>query len=216
MKVKEICDYSGSTLLGMNGGMVESPDSKRIIYARKADLTKPETEIWICDRNFENHRKVYDVHCGNHNGPSATFITNSLIVFRDVEFEGIAGKEPSICVFRILNVDTGEVKYKIRGKESHCAENCKYPFSISTEYLDKNPDYPEINSCGIYILDVESGKITLVATEEDMPEWGSEDERGIDMEVMTAAADLAAGSDAVILRHPQSVKTIAKMIDALV
>ena len=139
MKVKEICDYSGSTLLGMNGGMVESPDSKRIIYARKADLTKPETEIWICDRNFENHRKVYDVHCGNHNGPSATFITNSLIVFRDVEFEGIAGKEPSICVFRILDVDTGEVKYKIRGKESHCAENGKYPFSISTEYLDKNP-----------------------------------------------------------------------------
>lgn len=55
-----------------------------------------------------------------------------------------------------------------------------------------------------------------VATEEDMPEWGSEDERGIDMEVMTAAADLAAGSDAVILRHPESVKTIAKMIDALV
>ena len=55
-----------------------------------------------------------------------------------------------------------------------------------------------------------------VATEEDMPEWGSEDERGIDMEVMTAAADLAAGSDAVILRHPQSVKTIAKMIKALV
>ena len=168
MKVKEICDYSGSTLLGMNGGMVESPDSKRIIYARKADLTKSETEIWICDRDFENHRKVYDVNCGNHNGPSATFITNSLIVFRDVEFEGIAGKEPSICVFRILDVDTGEVKYKIRGKESHCAENGKYPFSISTEYLDKNPDYPEINSCGIYILDVENGKITLVATEEDI------------------------------------------------
>ena len=38
-----------------------------------------------------------------------------------------------------------------------------------------------------------------VASEADMPEWGSEDERGIDMEVMTAAADLAAGSDAVIL-----------------
>ena len=77
MKVKEICDYSGSTLLGRNGGMVESPDSKRIIYARKADLTKSETEIWICDRDFENHRKVYDVHCGNHNGPSATFMAKS-------------------------------------------------------------------------------------------------------------------------------------------
>ena len=41
------------------------------------------------------------------------------------------------------------------------------------------------------------------------------DARGINMEVMTAAADLAAGSDAVILRHPESVKTISKLIKAL-
>lgn len=53
------------------------------------------------------------------------------------------------------------------------------------------------------------------ASEADMPEWGSQDERGINMEIMTAAADLAAGSDAVILRHPQSVKTISEMIKAL-
>ena len=53
------------------------------------------------------------------------------------------------------------------------------------------------------------------ASEADMPEWGSQDERGIDMEIMTAAADLAAGSDAVILRHPQSVATISAMIKAL-
>ncbi|MBQ7371024.1 MAG: acetyl-CoA decarbonylase/synthase complex subunit delta [Blautia sp.] len=53
------------------------------------------------------------------------------------------------------------------------------------------------------------------ASEKDMPEWGSQEERGIDMEIMTAAADLAAGSDAVILRHPESVKTISEMIKAL-
>ena len=53
------------------------------------------------------------------------------------------------------------------------------------------------------------------ASEKDMPEWGPQDERGIDMEVETAAADLAAGSDAVILRHPESVKTISKLIKAL-
>ena len=35
MKVKEICDYSGSTLLGMNGGMVESPDSKGYMHAKQ-------------------------------------------------------------------------------------------------------------------------------------------------------------------------------------
>ena len=53
------------------------------------------------------------------------------------------------------------------------------------------------------------------ASEADMPEWGSVEERGIDMEIMTAAADLAAGSDAVILRHPESGKTISAMIKAL-
>lgn len=54
-----------------------------------------------------------------------------------------------------------------------------------------------------------------MASEADMPEWGSQDERGIDMEIMTAAAGLASGSNAVILRHPQSVKTISEMIKAL-
>lgn len=55
-----------------------------------------------------------------------------------------------------------------------------------------------------------------MASEADMPEWGPAEERAISMEIMTAAADLAAGSDAVILMHPQSVKTISKMIKELV
>lgn len=54
-----------------------------------------------------------------------------------------------------------------------------------------------------------------MASEEDMPEWGPVEERGISMEIMTASADLACGSDAVILMHPQSVATISKMIKEL-
>jgi acetyl-CoA decarbonylase/synthase complex subunit delta len=54
-----------------------------------------------------------------------------------------------------------------------------------------------------------------IAEEADMPEWGAREERGIDMEVVTAAACLAAGSDAVILRHPESIRTIHAMIDSL-
>ena len=54
-----------------------------------------------------------------------------------------------------------------------------------------------------------------MASEEDMPEWGALEDRGISMEVQTAAAVLAAGSDAVILKHPQSVATISKMIREL-
>lgn len=55
-----------------------------------------------------------------------------------------------------------------------------------------------------------------VASEADMPEWGSQEERGIDMEIETATAVLAAGSNAVILKHPESVKTVSTLIKELV
>jgi acetyl-CoA decarbonylase/synthase complex subunit delta len=54
-----------------------------------------------------------------------------------------------------------------------------------------------------------------VVAEEDIPEWGPLEERGVHMEVVTAAAALAAGSNAVILRHPVSVDTISKFISDL-
>lgn len=55
-----------------------------------------------------------------------------------------------------------------------------------------------------------------MASEEDMPEWGCQEARGVDMEIETAAAVLAAGSNAVILKHPESVKTIKTLITELV
>ena len=53
------------------------------------------------------------------------------------------------------------------------------------------------------------------ASEEDEPAWGNQEERGVGMEVATAAADLTGGADAVILRHPASVATIKKFITDL-
>ena len=54
------------------------------------------------------------------------------------------------------------------------------------------------------------------ASEEDEPAWGSQEERGIVMEVSTAAANLTGGADAVIMRHPAAVATIRKFISELV
>ena len=58
--------------------------------------------------------------------------------------------------------------------------------------------------------------ITPVASETDAPEWGSQEERGIDMEVETAMAVIAAGSNAVILKHPESIKIISGLMKELV
>ena len=55
-----------------------------------------------------------------------------------------------------------------------------------------------------------------VMAEADMPEWGNQEERGVEMEITTAAACLAGGSDAVIMRHPAAIEAISKMIDALI
>ncbi len=55
-----------------------------------------------------------------------------------------------------------------------------------------------------------------IASEEDMPAWGNQEKRGIGMEVTTAAAVLASGSNAVILRHPESVAAVSKLIKELI
>ena len=52
-------------------------------------------------------------------------------------------------------------------------------------------------------------------SEEEAPEWGDVEERGIEMEITTAAASLTSGSDMVIMKHPAAIATIAKFIDSL-
>lgn len=54
-----------------------------------------------------------------------------------------------------------------------------------------------------------------ILPEEEQPEWGDAEERGIQMEITTAVACLASGSDAVIMRHPASIAAVSKMIEAL-
>ena len=54
------------------------------------------------------------------------------------------------------------------------------------------------------------------ASEEDEPAWGDREERGISMEISTAAANLTGGADAVIMRHPAAIATVKKFITELV
>ena len=54
------------------------------------------------------------------------------------------------------------------------------------------------------------------ASEADEPAWGCREERGIEMEITTAAANLTGGADAVIMRHPAAVAAIKKFINELI
>ncbi len=167
MELVKISDGDYSTLLGMNGGCPESPDGKHIVYARKKALSGPDktTEIYICDRDLTNHRKVFEVHCGNHNGPSASFIDNERIVFR-------GGSDLKESIFYIYNIVENKVEFgPIFGKESHCAEKHKFPFSITPRQLGKNPQYPQIDEVAVYELDCDTGEVKKIMSLEKMKEY---------------------------------------------
>lgn len=161
MNILNISDYEGTTLLGMNGGQPESPDGSQIIYAKKKDLLTDKTHICVCDADLKNHREIYTVSCMNHNGPSATFIDDTRAVFRD--------KLDGVSAFHIVDTSTGkDLIEPIRAKESHRAENGIYPFSVSREFLSKNPSYPQINECGIYLMDMSDYSVRLAVSEEEI------------------------------------------------
>ena len=54
------------------------------------------------------------------------------------------------------------------------------------------------------------------ASEEDEPAWGNREERGIHMEISTAAANLTSGADAVIMRHPAAIAAVKQFINELI
>ena len=49
----------------------------------------------------------------------------------------------------------------------------------------------------------------------EAPEWGDENKRGVLWEILTATTLLIAGADVVIMRHPDAIKTVRKVIDNL-
>jgi acetyl-CoA decarbonylase/synthase, CODH/ACS complex subunit delta len=53
------------------------------------------------------------------------------------------------------------------------------------------------------------------APASDEPQWGDESKRGVMWEILTATTLLVAGADVVIMRHPDSIKTVRKVIDEL-
>ncbi|NPV58207.1 MAG: acetyl-CoA decarbonylase/synthase complex subunit delta [Actinobacteria bacterium] len=50
------------------------------------------------------------------------------------------------------------------------------------------------------------------SSEEEYPEWGDPEKRGIMWETITAVALLLAGADILVLRHPESIRLVKQLI----
>lgn len=54
-----------------------------------------------------------------------------------------------------------------------------------------------------------------VASEEDFPKWGQQQERGVLWETVTATALLQSGLDILVMRHPEAMKTVLTQLTEL-
>jgi acetyl-CoA decarbonylase/synthase complex subunit delta len=53
------------------------------------------------------------------------------------------------------------------------------------------------------------------ASQQEFPSWGSQPERGIIWEAMTATALMQAGADILVMRHPEAIDKVNKYIEEL-
>jgi acetyl-CoA decarbonylase/synthase complex subunit delta len=71
---------------------------------------------------------------------------------------------------------------------------------------------PIIADIGMYVWKIKE----TVASEAELPQWGSTVERGIAWEVITAVSMIMAGAELLIMRHPKAVDTVKKVIEELI
>ena len=122
----------------------------------------------------------------------------------NIMLKGLAIKPENIC----MNIGTAAVGY---GYE-YVASTLDRIRLAALQQSDADLQMPIIAPVSTDTWGVKESS----ATEEDEPTWGSLEERAIEMEVATAAANLTGGADAVIMRHPAAVATIKKFINELI
>lgn len=71
---------------------------------------------------------------------------------------------------------------------------------------------PMVGDIGMYVWKVKETQ----ASEADLPQWGSLEERGIAWEAVTATALLIAGVELLVMRHPKAVSALEKVIEELI
>ena len=76
---------------------------------------------------------------------------------------------------------------------------------------DKMTQMPIINDIAPEVWKVKEAK----ESEESSPEWGDQESRGINWEVISCMSLLLSGSNILVMRHPKAVALINKVITKL-
>ncbi len=149
---KKISLGDATTLWGYYGVTPESPDEKRLCYARfpgVIDLPGPEkytmrpVELWVCNIDGSGHKMLFKGNDPAHNGLQQSWVDNDRIVFS--EKQGVY----------IINANTGTIEFgPYKGfSAGHFAQNGKI-LMIQKSGTTKEK--------GLYELDIATGTMRLV------------------------------------------------------
>jgi acetyl-CoA decarbonylase/synthase complex subunit delta len=76
---------------------------------------------------------------------------------------------------------------------------------------DATMQQPMLGDVGMYVWKVKETQ----AAESDVPLWGDIGSRGVAWEAVTATALLIAGTELLIMRHPEAIAAVEKLIEEL-
>jgi hypothetical protein len=99
---------SATSVWGYYGVSPESPDAKRLCYAlfpETIDLKRKErhvvypAQLWVCNADGSNHRKLYEGKSAVHGGLSQSWVDNNRIIFATKSLTAI------------INANTGKIEF---------------------------------------------------------------------------------------------------------
>jgi acetyl-CoA decarbonylase/synthase complex subunit delta len=210
-------------------GANKSPEECAALVKEIADAVDIPIAVEGC-KNIEKDAKVFEKVAEAAQGKNILMLSAREENYKSIAASGLAysqkiGAESAVDInlAKQLNVIIGQIGVKPEGIAQNLGSSAAgYGFEYVASTMDRvkgaalAQNDTMLQMPIVTPVDSETWVVKeSVASEEDYPEWGDAETRAVSMEVATAAACLAAGSNAVILRHPDSVATIAALINAL-
>lgn len=225
-------DFICLRLLGADpNGLDKSPEECAQVAKAVAEAVSVPLVI-AGTNNHEKDAKLFEKVAAAVDGQNCLFLAATEDNYKAVgAAAGLAyshkvGAESSVDInlAKQLNVLLGQLGVKSESVVMHigcAAAGYGFEYLISTMdrirlaalgQNDKTLQMPVITPVSLETWGVKE----TVAEKEDAPEWGEREDRGIAMEVSTAASIITVGADAVVVRHPKSFETLKSFVNALV
>ena len=211
-------------------GMDRKPDEAAAVAKKVIDAVNVPVVVWGTANNQKDEdvlKKISEicqgknvslspVEEGNHKGVGASALAYGHIIVASSPIDVNLAKQLNIL---LGNLGVATNKIVIDPTTGGLGYGLEYSYSVMERIRmaaltqeDDKLQIPMISNVGNEIWKCKEAGQSI----EDAPTLGDPEKRGILMESVAAACYLMAGSDVVILRHPESVRLVRAFIDRMV